>query len=56
MKKYSNLLKTTKIYTEMPDGWHEIIGALTAPVGYKWITNGKSLFNKEYQQALLKVY
>lgn len=56
MKKYSNLLKTTKVFTEMPDGWRVLTGATTAPVGYKWITNGKPLFTKEYQQALLKVY
>lgn len=55
MKKYSNLLNTTKVFTEMPDRWHEIIGALTAPIGYKWITNGKPFFTKEYQQALLKM-
>lgn len=56
MKKYSNLLKTTKVFTEMPDGWRVLTGATTAPIGYKWIANRTSIFTKEYQQALLKVY
>ena len=44
-----------KIFTSMPDGWKYVKGALTAPNGYKWIYNGKSIFGDEYKQALLKV-
>ena len=39
----------------MPDGWREVKGALTAPIGYVWIWNGKSIFSDEYRHALLKV-
>ena len=42
-------------YDEMPDGWREVKGALTAPIGYVWIWNSKSIFTKEYRHALLKV-
>ena len=42
-------------YDEMPDGWREVKGALTAPIGYVWIWNGKSIFSDEYRHALLKV-
>jgi hypothetical protein len=36
------------------EGWKEIRGATTAPSGYVWIYNGKSIFSKEYRHALLK--
>ena len=39
---------------KMPEGWKEIDGAKTAPNGYVWISNGKSIFSKEYEHALLK--
>jgi hypothetical protein len=42
-------------YDAMPPGWKEIRGATTAPSGYVWIWNGKSIFSKEYRHALLKV-
>jgi hypothetical protein len=42
-------------YYTMPPGWKEIRGATTAPSGYVWIYNGKSIFSKEYQHALLKI-
>lgn len=35
-----------KVHDKMPRGWKEDKGATTAPVGYKWITNGKSFFGK----------
>jgi len=38
----------------MPEGWKEIRGATTAPSGYVWINNRKSIFSKEYRHALLK--
>ena len=43
-----------KFLNFMPEGWKEINGAMTAPNGYKWIFNGKSVFSKEYKHALLK--
>ena len=48
-------MKDYKVFTEMPKGWRILVGALTAPRGYKWICNGKSIFSKEYEQALLKM-
>lgn len=42
------------IYDKMPEGWTESAGALTAPSGYKWINNKKSLFSKDRKKALLK--
>lgn len=39
----------------MPEGWKEIRGATTAPNGYVWINNHKSVFSEEYRHALLKV-
>ena len=45
---------TIRLDNPMPDGWKEINGAMTAPNGYVWIFNGKSVFSKEYEHALLK--
>lgn len=47
--------KGVEVLNEMPDGWKESKGATTAPYGYVWINNGKSLFNREYEHALLKL-
>ena len=44
-----------KFLNSMPEGWKEIKGAMTAPNGYIWIFNGKSIFSKEYEHALLKI-
>jgi len=44
-----------KFLDAMPEGWKEIKGAMTAPNGYIWIFNGKSIFSKEYEHALLKI-
>ena len=52
-KKY--LLKTVKVYDSLPKGWKVNVGATTAPNGYAWISNGKSLFGGEYEHALLKL-
>jgi len=43
------------IYETMPTGWKKLRGATTAPNGYVWIWNGKSVFTKEYRHALLKI-
>ena len=46
--------KGVPIYDKMPKGWTVSVGALTAPAGYTWINNKKSLFSKERKSALLK--
>ena len=46
--------KQIEVFEEMPDGWKQLKGALTAPYGHTWIWNGKSLFSGEYRSALLK--
>lgn len=55
MKTYNKLLESVKVFYQMPNGWKEIWDAQTAPSGYVWIFNGKSIFSSEYQHALLKV-
>lgn len=47
--------KGIKVLTEMPKGWRVLEGATTAPIGYKWISNGKSFFSKDFESALLKM-
>ena len=39
---------------KVPEGFKELKGALTAPVGYTWYANGKSIFDKTYKQILVK--
>lgn len=46
--------KGLMIYKEMPKGWDKLKGALTAPCGYEWIWNKKSIFSKDYKQGLFK--
>ncbi len=51
-------LPGVEIVDELPEGWHVDNGALTAPTGSKWISNGGSLFwrtngRKRYESALL---
>lgn len=47
---YSNFDTVSK----MPKGWSVIDGALTAPKGYTWVSNGKSFFGGERQSAIIK--
>lgn len=54
-EKTFDYIGKVKVYDEMPNGWREIKGALTAPVGYKWICNNKSVFSKERETGLLKI-
>lgn len=42
------------IYETLPEGWKVIDGATNHPRGMHWINNGKSLFDKEYKQALCR--
>lgn len=44
-----------KHYESIPIGWKVIKGATTAPLGYVWISNGKSRFSGEYEHGLLKI-
>lgn len=53
-KTYSNILKE-KFLNKMPKGWKEIKGAQTAPKGYVWISNGKSIFDRNYQSGLIPI-
>lgn len=43
-----------KILNTAPKGWTAIEGALTAPRGYTWYSNNKSLFKGERKTALVK--
>lgn len=43
------------IYDAMPECWVEIRVATTAPNGYVWINNRKSIFRDEYRHALLRI-
>lgn len=55
MNTYNRLVEPVKVFYQMPTGWKKIFGAQTAPSGYVWIFNGKSIFSTEYKHALLKV-
>lgn len=46
-------LKNVQVFSACPEGWKVLTGATTAPAGYVWISNGKSLFGGEYEQGLL---
>ena len=46
--------KLADFYSEMPKDWQVIIGATTAPRGYKWVSNGKSIFSGERRLGLIK--
>lgn len=53
-KWLKQILKSEKVFTKMPSGWRHCHGS-SAPIGYLWINNGKSLFGGQYEHALLKV-
>lgn len=38
----------------LPEGWVRTNGAQTAPNGWYWANNGKSLFSGERKSALIK--
>ena len=44
----------TPMLDKMPEGYKEIEGALTAPLGYIWASNGKSRLSGEYKHILVK--
>lgn len=43
-----------RVLDRLPRGWRYIEGALTAPTGFRWACNGKSLFGGERRSALIK--
>ena len=44
-----------RVYKKIPNGWKVDEGAKTAPIGYKWVTNGQSVFGGKRKTALVKV-
>lgn len=54
-KTLENLRKRgVKIVTKVPKGYTELTNATTAPLGYTWYYNGKSLFSGERKTVLVK--
>lgn len=43
-----------KKFDTIPDGWKILEKTNTQPVGYVWISNGKSRFGGEYEHALAR--
>lgn len=43
-----------RLLDHLPEGWRVLKGALTAPVGYVWVCNRKSILRGEYEHALMK--
>lgn len=39
---------------QVPEGYKEIKNTFTNPIGYKWYSNGLSIFDKDYKQVLVK--
>ena len=52
---HANIYELLDIYDHIPEGWVDISDIVTAPAGYHWINNRKSIFNKEYRHALLRI-
>lgn len=56
-QKAEQLAKHTNrpIFDELPEGWKRVPAEqTTAPTGYYWAHNCKSLFSKERKTALIK--
>jgi len=47
MKTKSSLLDTLPVFLTMPDGWHVLNGATTAPNGYVLIAIGEISFSPD---------
>lgn len=45
-----------RVFQTVPTGWKIMQGATCHPHGYRWINNGKSIFDKSYERALLEVH
>ena len=52
---YRNMIPNVPIYDEIPEGWADISDIVSAPSGYHWINNRKSIFSDEYRHALLRI-
>lgn len=46
--------KDIEYFDEVPNGWKELKGATTAPVGYTWYTDGKSIVDKTHKTMLVR--
>lgn len=46
-------MKEPEYLDHVPDGWKVLEGAINYPKGFRWISNGKSRFDKDYKQALV---
>lgn len=46
--------KDGKVLPSVPEGWKEKF-ANTCPNGYKFYTNGKSWFDKDFRSGIVKV-
>lgn len=44
----------TKVGNKVPKGWVKVKNATTAPRGYSWYSNNKSLFSGERKTMLVK--
>ena len=42
------------VYTQVPEGWVEIKEATTAPIGYTWYCNNKSILGGERESGLVQ--
>lgn len=43
-----------KIGDKVPKGWVKVVNAVTAPKGYTWYSNNKSMFSGERKTMLVK--
>ncbi|KKL29017.1 hypothetical protein LCGC14_2369310 [marine sediment metagenome] len=45
-----------EVLKSVPEGWHILASATTAPIGYSWYSNGKSRFtpDSEYKHVLVE--
>lgn len=43
------------LYNSLPQGWKQDKGAITAPKGFTWINNGKSLLSGERKSGLIRL-
>ncbi len=52
--RYKSGLRQIEYLNTVPAGWVKLEGATTAPKGFSWYGNKKSLFSKNYKQQLIK--
>jgi hypothetical protein len=49
-----NATRSLPVFDGLPDGWRVIEGAQTAPLGFRLICNGESLFSGLRKTALIE--